>query len=76
MKVTLKKALYALACGLLSVGLGGCIVLDYLEDIGGKKDGNVDPNVLATYFDGPKVRPGVALGISVTAIGAETSSHK
>ena len=74
MKVTLKKALYALACGLLSVGLGGCIVLDYLEGIGGKNDGNVDPNVLATYFDGPKVRRGVALEISVSAVGAEGSS--
>ena len=76
MKVELKRLLRVLACGLLSVGLGGCIVLDYLEDIGGKKDGNVDPNVLATYFDGPKVRPGVALGISVTAVGAEGSTQK
>ena len=73
MKVALKRLLYGLACGLLSVGLGGCIFLDFLE--GGKKD-NVDPNVLATYFDGPKVRPGVALGISVTAVGADGSTQK
>lgn len=64
-----------LTCGLLAVGLGGCVILDYLN-VGDPKDGNVDPNVLATYFDGPKVRPGVALGISVTAVGAEQSSHK
>ena len=75
MKKTLKIFLKGLACGLLSVGLGGCFILDYLD--GQEKQGNnVDPDVLATYFDGPKVRPGVALGISVTAIGAETSSHK
>ena len=74
MKVELKRLLHVLACGLLSVGLGGCVVLDYLEKFGGDKDGNVDPNVLATYFDGPKVRPGVALEISVTAVGAEGSS--
>jgi polysaccharide export outer membrane protein len=74
MKVALKRALYGLACGLLSVGLGGCFILDLLRgDNGG---GNVDPDVLATYVDGPKVRSGVALAISVTAVGAETSSHK
>ena len=73
MKKVLKRILSIVVCGLLSVGLGGCFVLDYFE---GKKDGNVDPNVLATYFDGPKVRPGVALGISVTAVGAESSSRK
>ena len=67
--------MYVLACGLLSVGLSGCIFLDFLEGLEGKKD-NVDPDVLATYFDGPKVRPGVALGISVTAVGADNSSHK
>lgn len=74
MKVALKRALYGLACGLLSVGLGGCIVIDLLN--GERHGGSVDPDVLATYVDGPKVRPGVALAISVTAVGAETSSHK
>lgn len=37
---------------------------------------DVDPNVLATYFDGPKVRPGVALGISVTATGTQGTASK
>ena len=32
MKVELKRLLRVLACGLLSVGVGGCIVLDYLEE--------------------------------------------
>ena len=75
MNKILKRVLFVLACGLLAVGLGGCRVFDYIGGLG-QKDGNVDPNVLVTYFDGPKVRPGVALGISVTAVGAEQSSHK
>jgi polysaccharide export outer membrane protein len=75
MSKILKRVLFVLACGLLAVGAGGCVVFDYIDGLG-QKDGNVDPNVLATYFDGPKVRPGVALGISVTAVGAEQSSHK
>ena len=74
MKVALNRGLCFLACGVLSVGLGGCFILDYLED--DKKGANVDPDVLATYVDGPKVRSGVALAISVTAVGAETSTHK
>ena len=75
MSKILKRVQFVLACGLLAVGLGGCSVFDYIGGLG-QKDGNVDPNVLATYFDGPKVRPGVALGISVTAVGAQQSSHK
>ena len=74
MKVALNRVLCFLACGVLSVGLGGCFILDYLED--DKKGANVDPDVLATYVDGPKVRSGVALAISATAVGAETSTHK
>ena len=75
MSKILKRVLFVLACGLLAVGAGGCTVLDYFDGLG-QKDGNVNPNVLATYFDGPKVRPGVALDISVTAVGASQSSHK
>ena len=73
MKTNLQRLLYSLVCGLLSVGLGGCILFDLFKD---SNDRNVDPNVLATYVDGPKVRPGVALSISVTAVGAESSSQK
>ncbi len=36
----------------------------------------VDAEVLATYFDGPKVRPGVALAISVTATGTQGQAAK
>ena len=40
------------------------------------QDQNVDADVLATYFDGPKVRPGVALAISVTATGTQGQAAK
>ncbi len=75
MKNILNRALLILTCGLLAAGLGGCVLLDYLDNQEGKP-GDVDPNVLATYFDGPKVRPGVALDISVSAVGAEGTSRK
>ena len=44
----------------------------------GKDEGPaVDVDQLATYFDGePKIRPGVALGISVTATGAAGTEAK
>jgi polysaccharide export outer membrane protein len=52
----------------LALLFGGCeTVTDFIfrDD----RKNKVDTEVLATYFDGPKVRPGVALGISVTAAG-------
>ena len=36
----------------------------------------VDADLLATYFDGPKVHPGVALQISVTASGLQGQAAK
>lgn len=47
---------------------GGCasVISAFSEDT---QDKGVDADLLATYFDGPKVRPGVALQISVTAAG-------
>lgn len=52
--------------------------LDQLEkgDGSGRPKDAIDPVVLATYFDGPKVRPGVALGISVTAVGSANRESK
>ena len=50
----------------LAVCVGGCSSLRALLPKGEPEKG-VDAEVLATYFDGPKVRPGVALAISVTA---------
>ena len=40
------------------------------------RENSVDADVLATYFDGPKVRPGVALAISVTATGTQGQAAK
>ena len=65
------------ACALICVG--GCeTVLNALNELegGGSKQAHVDPEVLATYFDGPKIRPGVALAISVTAVGQPNRDAK
>jgi len=43
---------------------------------GADEQENVDADALATYFDGPKVRPGVALSISVTATGTQGTAAK
>ena len=76
MKV-LKGFMLLAAYGTLSVVLSGCIISDALDKLFGEgKKEEVDPIPLATYFDGPKVRPGVALGISVTAVGSANSSQK
>ena len=57
---------------LMAVALGAACGCSTLAGLFADGDGaQVDPDVLATYFDGPKVRPGVALGISVTATGTE-----
>ena len=69
-KSLLQKALWVL---LFSVLCGCETLLDALEN---PPPEDVDANVLATYFDGPKVRPGVALGISVTATGTQGDMAK
>ena len=66
--VALFAALFCL-CGCETVANA----LNGLED-GGKEP--VDTAALATYFDGPKVRPGVALAISVTAVGTASRESK
>lgn len=77
MKKFLRVLAFLMAVGALSVGLSGCIVADFLNKyLGEEKKADVNPEVIATYFDGPKVRPGVALGISVTAVGSANSSQK
>ncbi len=61
-----------LAVGFLSLCLcalcGGCGTI-WNAVAGPDEPTNMDADALATYFDGPKVRPGVALAISVTATG-------
>ena len=60
----------------LALFTGGCSsIMNALS--GESKDKNaVDADLLATYFDGPKVRPGVALQISVTASGLTGQAAK
>ena len=55
----------------MRLGVAGCAAL--LQE---PSEQNVDADVLATYFDGPKVRPGVALAISVTATGTQGQAAK
>ncbi len=57
---------------LISTGCGTVSNLLFKD----KSANTVDTEVLATYFDGPKVRPGVALGISVTAAGQPGAERK
>ena len=61
--------------GALMALFGGCSSLRALLPTE-QPDRGVDADVLATYFDGPKVRPGVALAISVTASGLSGQAAK
>ncbi len=70
-----RLALLACAFCLLAVSSGCGTLWDAV--IGQDDSGNVDVDQLATYFEGePKVRPGVALSISVTTTGSAASSAK
>lgn len=72
-----KKYIKVIACGLAAMMLGGCAsILSALDSAEGENVRRVDPDVMATYFDGPKVRPGVALAISVTATGTVGNQAK
>ena len=59
----------------LALFAGGCSGLANLFS-GEPQKTAVDADLLATYFDGPKVRPGVALQISVTASGLTGQAAK
>ena len=62
----LKRATYLAL--LLAVFASGCdTISSFLEGEPDRVD--MDSEVLATYFDGPKVRPGIALSISITSSG-------
>jgi len=74
-KMMQRLAFCAFACCLLAFG-GGCTAL-WNSIVGPDETSNVDVDQLATYFDvEPKVRPGVALGISVTATGSSGTAAK
>lgn len=80
MSFKINRLLSLLALLLSLVCVSGCETiigaLNEFEDGGRKRPERVDPNVLATYFDGPKVRPGIALAISVTAVGQANRDSK
>ena len=65
-----RLCLYILSLALF-IGMAGC--QSFLSET---QENSVDAEVLATYFDGPKVRPGVALAISVTATGTQGQAAK
>lgn len=49
------------------VGFCGC---ETVRSLIGENQSNIDPNVGATFWDGPRVRPGVALIVQVGTIAA------
>jgi len=64
---------WALALLFALVALTGCeSLVSFLEgQEKTERPDEVDNGALATYFEGPRVRPGVALSISVTAAGTQ-----
>ena len=81
MTARLKRFLSIIALAIAVSCVCGCEtitnVLNGLEDGGnGPAKEAIDTTGLATYFDGPKVRPGVALSISVTAVGSAGRESK
>ena len=57
---------------IFSMGFAGCVTIEDL--IGGGEQ--QEPDVQATPWDGPRVRPGIALAISVTAAGVTSREAK
>ncbi len=73
----MKKLKNFIALLLLSASvscLSGCFIGSLFSEA--EERDQVDPGVVATYFDGPKVRPGVAVAISVTATGSVGTEAK
>ena len=65
----------AVASCLLAFGCG-CESM-WSSIVGHNDQGDIDVDQMATYFDGePKVRPGIALAISVTATGSSGTAAK
>ena len=49
----------------------GCeTIVDSVTDLFGGNDGTVDPQCVAIWWDGPKIRPGIALIVQVGVVGA------
>lgn len=74
MKKVCKKFVRAAFSACLLMFVCGCET--FFASLQNEPQPEVDTDALATYFDGPKVRPGVALAISVTATGTLGSEAK
>ena len=73
----LKSILSLAALAFIALCLCGCeSIQKALNGADGPEKESVDTALLATYFDGPKVRPGVALAISVTAVGSSSRDSR
>ncbi len=73
----LKSILSLAALAFIAFCVCGCeSIQKALDGVEGSEKESVDTALLATYFDGPKVRPGVALSISVTAVGASSRDSR
>lgn len=73
----LKSILSLAALAFIAYCVCGCeSIQKALDGVEGSEKESVDTALLATYFDGPKVRPGVALAISVTAVGASSRDSR
>ena len=73
----LKSILSLAALAFIAFCVCGCeSIQKALDGVEGSEKESVDTALLATYFDGPKVRPGVALAISVTAVGASSRDSR
>lgn len=65
------------AMALVLLGTGGCqTISDWLDKMNGVQKNTDEPSVAATYFDVPRVKPGISLSISVTAAGVSGRQDK
>lgn len=79
MILKIEKIFWRVACLILVCLACGCeTVQNFLDQMeGSDRRVNAETNSMAaTYFDGPKVRPGIMLAISVTALGTSGRDTK
>ena len=67
MKKLMRVYAYGLLVGALCAACVGCATYD----LGGSRAEEVDASVVATFWDGPKVRPGVMLIVQVGTMAAQ-----
>ncbi|MBO7721957.1 MAG: polysaccharide biosynthesis/export family protein [Kiritimatiellae bacterium] len=70
-KSFLRALRYALIVAVCGVACGCTTVYDWVADFIKGDDNQVDSKVVATWWDGPRIRPGIALSIQVGPVAAE-----